>query len=311
MSSREIGAISHDARSRSGAPRTVAIGGGHGLARTLRALRIYAGKITAIVSVADDGGSSGRLREAFGIPAPGDIRRCIGALLPGPSPLGDALEYRFEVGELGGHAFGNVLLAALAATTGDFAAAVAECCSLLRTVGDVVPATEIPVVLKAIVDGREMEGQARIKMTKGVTSVSLVPTDAPVPKAATEAITHADQVVIGPGSLFTSVLAALSPAPIMAALRDSSAERIYVCNLHEQVPETSGFDGAAHVAALIRHGIHPHVVICDSEQIALGEIPTDIHVVERPVAREGGLVHDEHALAAALVLAAHGEGKRD
>lgn len=270
---------------------------------------MYASKITAIVSVADDGGSSGRLREAFGMPAPGDIRRCIGALLPSPSPLGDALEYRFEAGELGGHAFGNVLLAALAATTGDFAAGVAECCSLLRTVGDVVPATDIPVVLGAIVDGRELEGQARIKMTTGVTSVSLIPADAPVPKAATEAIAQADEIIIGPGSLFTSVLAALAPAPITDALHDSLAQRIYVCNLREQVPETIGYDAAAHVAALIRHGIRPDVVICDSGHLPIGDMPPDIRVVERSVAREDGLVHDAHALAAALVLAAHGEGR--
>ncbi|MGA8295664.1 MAG: gluconeogenesis factor YvcK family protein [Acidimicrobiales bacterium] len=284
----------------------VAIGGGHGLARTLGALREYASSVTAVVSVADDGGSSGRLREAFGMPAPGDIRRCIGALLPAPSPLGDALEYRFDVGELGGHAFGNVLLAALSATTGDFAAGVAECCAILQTVGDVVPATDIPVVLKAVVHGFEMEGQARIKMTEGVTSVSLVPEDAPVPRAAIEAIERADQIVMGPGSLFTSVLAALAPRPIGDALRRSSAKRIYVCNLHEQVPETSGFDAAAHVEALIRHEVVPDVVICDPTHIPLGTMPKSVRVVEGALARGDGLVHDEGALAAALFAAGEG-----
>jgi uncharacterized cofD-like protein len=285
-------------------PRAVAIGGGHGLARTLRALRKYASGITAIVSVADDGGSSGRLRDAFGIPAPGDIRRCIGALLPGRSPLGEALEYRFDAGELGGHAFGNVLLAALAGTTGDFAAGVAECCALLQTVGRVVPATDIPVVLKAVVHGSEMEGQVRIKMAEGVTSVSLIPEDAPVPGAAIEEIERADQIVIGPGSLFTSVLAALAPAPIGAALTRASARRIYVCNLHEQVPETSGFDAAQHVAALIRHGVVPDVVVCDPTQMALGAMPEGVRVVSRRVSRSDGLVHDESALAEALAAAA-------
>jgi uncharacterized cofD-like protein len=284
-------------------PRAVAMGGGHGLARTLGALREYASEITAIVSVADDGGSSGRLREAFGLPAPGDIRRCIGALLPGHSPLGDALEYRFEAGELGGHAFGNVLLTALAATTGDFASAVAECCALLRTVGAVVPATEIPVVLKAVVGRSEMEGQARIKMSEGVRSVSLVPDDAPAPRSAIEAIERCDQIVIGPGSLFTSVLAALAPQAINSAVRRSKAETIYVCNLHEQVPETRGFDAAAHVEALARHGVTPDVVIYDPAQIARGEMSREIRVVERAVARDDGLVHDEHALAVALAEA--------
>jgi uncharacterized cofD-like protein len=300
-------ATARDAGLRRDGPRAVAIGGGHGLARTLRALREYAGSITAIVSVADDGGSSGRLREAFGMPAPGDVRRCIGALLPGRSPLGDALEYRFDAGELGGHAFGNVLLTALTATTGDFASAVAECCAILQTVGRVIPATDTPVVLKAVVQGAEMEGQVRIKMTEGVTSVSLVPADAPVPRAAIEAIEWADQIVIGPGSLFTSVLAALAPAPIGAAFSRSRARRIYVCNLHEQVPETNGFDAAAHVEALIRHGVEPDVVVCDPEQIALGAMPKGVRVVSRHVARAGGLVHDEHALAAALIVAGLGE----
>ena len=263
----------------------------------------YASSITAIVSVADDGGSSGRLREAFGMPAPGDIRRCIGALLPARSPLGDALEYRFEAGELGGHAFGNVLLAALAATTGDFSSGVAECCAVLRTVGSVVPATDLPVVLKATVHGSEMQGQARIKMTEGVTSVSLIPEDAPVPVAAIEAIENADQIVIGPGSLFTSVLAALAPSPIGAALSRTSAQRIYVCNLHEQVPETSGFDAAAHVAALIRHGVVPDVVICDPEQMELGALPEGVRVVLSSVASRHGFVHDERALARALITA--------
>jgi uncharacterized cofD-like protein len=287
-------------------PRVVAIGGGHGLARTLGALRVYAGAITAIVSVADDGGSSGRLREAFGLPAPGDVRRCIGALLPARSPLGDALEYRFESGELGGHAFGNLLLAALAATAGDFVAAVAECCELLRTVGSVVPATADPVVLKALVHGAEMEGQARIKMSEGVTSVSIVPEDAAAPDSAIDAIEHADQIVIGPGSLFTSVLAALAPVQIAQAVGRSHARRIYVCNLHEQVPETAGYDVAAHVAALVRHGVFPDVVVFDDRQIARGTMPIPIEVVARPVARRDGLMHDERALAAALIASGRG-----
>lgn len=295
---------------RADGPRVVAIGGGHGLARTLGAVRRYAGVITAIVSVADDGGSSGRLREAFGLPAPGDIRRCIGALLPGPSPLGDALEYRFESGELGGHAFGNLLLAALASTTGDFVTAVGECCALLRTVGTVVPATAAPVVLKAVVQGNEMEGQARIKMSEGVTSVSLVPEDAGVPGAAIDAIRNADQIIIGPGSLFTSVLAALAPFEIAKALRLCRGRRIYVCNLHEQIPETSGFDAAAHVAALVRHGVSPDVVVCDDHQIPLGAMPDDIDVVARELARSDGLVHDERALADALEGATSARGVR-
>ncbi|HLX78140.1 MAG TPA: gluconeogenesis factor YvcK family protein [Acidimicrobiales bacterium] len=287
-----------------GGPSVVAIGGGHGLARTLGALRRYAGEITAVVSVADDGGSSGRLREAFGIPAPGDIRRCIGALLPGRSPLGEALEYRFKQGELGGHAFGNLFLAALAAMTGDFVSGVAECCAVLETVGAVVPATADPVVLKATVDGNEMRGQARIKMTAGVTSVALVPDDAPVPKAAVAALERADQIVIGPGSLYTSILAALAPRPIAAAIARSDALLIYVCNLREQVPETSGYDVTDHVAALVSHGITPDVVVCDSGALVLSAIPDEMRVVDRTLSDASGTAHDEDLLAEALLEAA-------
>lgn len=286
-----------------GGPRVVAVGGGHGLARTLGALRRYAGEITAVVSVADDGGSSGRLRAAFGIPAPGDVRRCIGALLPRPSPLGDSLEYRFESGELGGHAFGNVLLAALAATTGDFVAGVAECCALLSTVGMVIPATNDPVVLKAEVEGRELHGQARITAMSGVTSVSLVPADPTVPKAAVAALERADQIVVGPGSLYTSVLAALAPHEIASAIDRARASRIYVCNLHAQVPETEGYDVGRHVAALEAHGFRPDVVVCDTTQLAAGSVAEGVLVVDRRLARPGGSVHDEDKLAAALVEA--------
>src|SRR5271166_5742741 len=144
------------------APRVVAIGGGHGLAQTLRAARQYAGELTAVVSVADDGGSNDRLRELLGIPAPGDLRRCIGALLPEPSPLGEALEHRFVSGELAGHAFGNLLIAALAATTGDFVTGVEEGARVLGAVGRVLPATETPVVLTAETASGELIGQVRV-----------------------------------------------------------------------------------------------------------------------------------------------------
>jgi uncharacterized cofD-like protein len=281
----------------------VAIGGGHGQAASLRAIKRYAGEVTAIVSVADDGGSSGRLRELLGIPAPGDIRMCIGALLPDGSAEVKALEHRFEVGELDGHALGNLVIAALVATTGDFVAAVDEACRMLGTAGRVLPATQDPVVLKADISGAEMRGQVRIMEAGHIRHVSLVPLGSQPPQAALDAIAAADQIVIGPGSLYTSVLAAC----VVPAIRDAieaagmrGAQRVYVSNLREQPPETSGYDVAAHVAALRLHGVQVDVVLADSSGIALGRVSESLHVETLPLAEGNGRVHSVEALAEAL-----------
>lgn len=282
-------------------PRVVAIGGGHGLATTLRALRRYAGTITAVVSVADDGGSSGRLRELLGIPAPGDLRKCLGALLPASSPLGRALEHRFEAGELAGHAFGNLLLAALAATTGDFVAGVEEAARLLGAVGRVYPATCTPVVLRATAEDGEVEGQVRVMAARRIRRLALVPADAPSPAPVLEALRAADQVVIGPGSLYTSVLAALLPEQLRRALEESSAQKVYVANLREQVAETEGYDVAAHLEALLAHGVRPDVVLADPAP-ALGVLPRGTPVVLAPVSGPGAGAHDPVRLGDALDL---------
>jgi uncharacterized cofD-like protein len=281
----------------------VAIGGGHGQAASLRAIKRYAGDVTAIVSVADDGGSSGRLRELLGIPAPGDIRMCIGALLPDGSAVVKALEHRFDVGELDGHALGNLVIAALVATTGDFAAAVDETCRMLGTAGRVLPATQDPVVLKADISGAEMRGQVRIMEAGHIRRVSLVPLGSQPPEAALDAIAAADQIVIGPGSLYTSVLAAC----VVPAIRDAieaagerGAQRVYVSNLHEQPPETTGYDVAAHVAALRLHGIQVDVVLADASGIALGRVSESLHVETLPLAADNGRVHSVEPLAEAL-----------
>jgi len=282
-----------------GGPRVVAIGGGHGLARSLGAARRYAGEISAIVSVADDGGSSGRLREALGIPAPGDVRRCITALLPGPSPLGESLEHRFHGGELEGHAFGNLLLAALSAASGGFVGGIAETCALLGTVGRVLPATEEPVTLVAQAAEGELAGQVRIMGTPGIRRVSLDPPAIAAAPEALAAIARADQLVLGPGSLYTSILAALAPAGMTEAIAASPARVVYVGNLAEQT-ETTGYDVAAHVAALAAHGVVPDVVLADTSRLALGALGGRSCVVEAPLAAASGAVHDEALLAAAL-----------
>jgi uncharacterized cofD-like protein len=280
-------------------PRVVALGGGHGLAASLRAVRQYASEVTAIVSVADDGGSSGRLREAFGIPAPGDVRRCLVALGDAESLWGKAFEYRFQTGELEGHAFGNLVITGLAASTGDFTTALSEAGRLVKAVGRVLPATAGPVVLKADVAGEEVVGQVRVQGAHGPKSrVSLVPADAEPPADAMAAILAADQVILGPGSLYTSVLAVTAVPALRAALASRRAGRIYVCNLRPQVPETSGFDVAAHVRALRDQGVDVDMVIHDPLWMPTGILDTP--VIEAAVGRPDGLAHDPGRLAAVL-----------
>jgi uncharacterized cofD-like protein len=277
----------------------VALGGGHGLAATLRAARQYAAEVTAIVSVADDGGSSGRLREAFGIPAPGDVRRCLVALGDEESMWGRAFEYRFQAGELAGHALGNLLITGLAAASGDFATALREAGCLVGAVGRVLPATAGPVSLKAEVAGQEVVGQVRVQDADGPKSrVSLVPTDAAPPPDAVAAIEEADQVVLGPGSLYTSVLAVTAVPALRRALEARQGGRVYVCNLRPQIPETAGFDAAAHVEALRDHGVMVDTVVHDPSHMPAGSL--DMPVVQAAVARSDGLAHDPGRLAIVL-----------
>lgn len=297
------------ARRHADGPSVVAIGGGHGLARSLGAARRYARSITAVVSVADDGGSSGRLRRDLAIPAPGDVRRALVALLPEDTPLGRALGHRFGAGELEGHAFGNLLLAALAAERGDFVTGLAEACRILGTVGAVIPASEVPVVLSAEASGHAVEGQVRIMGARDISGVRLIPSNAAAPPAAIAAIAAADQIIIGPGSLYTSILAALAPVGVTDAISASGAQTVYIANLNEQIPETEGYDVGRHVAALVAHGITPDVVVADVRAIAIGEIPREVAIEIAELAGPNGAVHNEGALGSVLA-AVYAEGRR-
>ena len=276
----------------------VAIGGGHGLAATLRAARVYAGDICAIVSVADDGGSSGRLRHAFAIPAPGDLRRCLVALGDADSLWGRAFEHRFDAGELEGHALGNLVIAGLAATDADFLGALDEAGRLVGAVGRVLPATSNPVVLKAEAAGGEVRGQVAVATAGRIARVSLVPPDAEPPPGVLDALAAADQIVLGPGSLFTSVLAAAVVPAIREAIAAARAPTVYVCNLRPQPPETADYDVAAHVAALMAHGVVPDVVLWDPAAMAAGDVA--LPTVAAELARPGADGHDPARLAAAL-----------
>jgi len=261
--------------------RVVAIGGGHGLAVTLRAAATYAQSLTAVVTVADDGGSSGRLREATGLPAMGDIRRCLSALAE-PAVLGEMFEHRFTE-ELHGHALGNLVIAALAQRVG-FRAAIDELGRLLSVPARVLPATEEPVELVAVTGAGIVHGQVAIQQSTGIKRVSLEPSDPKADPDAVAAIEHADQIVVGPGSLFTSVLAALAVPGIRDAVARSQAPVVYVSNLRPQLPETDGFTPSACVDALHDHGVVPDVVIADPA-----------------LARADGRAHDPALLARALL----------
>jgi len=207
-------------------------------------------------------------------------------------------EHRFKAGELEGHAFGNLLIAAIADYTGDFEVALHETGRLLGLDGRVFPATCEPVVLKAEVEGTSVEGQVAVSNAGRISGVSLQPPDPRTPKAALEAIADADQIVIGPGSLFTSILAVIAVPAIRHAVAEARGNKVYVCNLRPQEPETAGFDVAAHVTALTAHGLQVDVVLCHPDALPMGDV--DVAVVEAPVAMPDLAEHDPVLLAEAL-----------
>jgi uncharacterized cofD-like protein len=280
-------------------PAVVALGGGHGTAVTLRAARRYARLVTAVVSVADDGGSSGRLREILNVVALGDLRKCLVALAAEDSALARAFEHRFDEGELAGHALGNLILAGLVEATGDLVTGVRAAADLLGAEGDVLPATVERVVLKAESGSGQVAGQVAVSRAGNIDTVSLVPGDSRPPLLAVERILAADQIVIGPGSLFTSVLAAAAVGEIADAVARSSGQRVYVCNLRPQHPETAGFDVASHLEALSRHNVSVDVVLCDTSQgMPLGNL--GISALDIPLTDGNALVHSPVRLAHAL-----------
>jgi uncharacterized cofD-like protein len=216
-----------------------------------------------------------------------------------------AFEHRFEDGELAGHALGNLMLAGLVDAAGDLVTGIDEAAALLGAAGRVLPATTEPVVLKAEAGDGEVAGQVAVSSAGRIRRVSLVPADSHPPPEAIEALRHADQVIIGPGSLYTSVLAAAAIPGIAEAIQHTAARRIYVCNLHPQEPETSGYDVAAHVRALSEHAVPIDVVLCDTSTgmtlDGLDELDgADMEVVDVPLSTHGGYAHDPGRLAEAL-----------
>lgn len=233
-------------------PRITALGGGTGLASLLRGLKRTPAELTAIVTVADDGGSSGRLRRELGVLPPGDIRNCLVALADDESLMGRLFQHRFADGDLSGHPFGNLFLAALAEVTGDFDTAIEECSHVLKIRGSVLPSTLQHVRLWAErVDGAHVCGETNI--AAGVGACTRVWLDPP-PAAhapAVAAIHDADMVVLGPGSLFTSVLPHLAVPEIARALATTRAMRVYVCNVMTQPGETDGMSASDHLRPIL------------------------------------------------------------
>lgn len=237
-------------------PRIVAVGGGTGLSTLLRGLKGYSANITAIVAVADDGGSSGRLRQQLGIAPPGDIRNCIAALADAEPLMTQLMQYRFPPGSgLDDHAFGNLFIAAMTAVTGDFEEAVRESNRVLAVRGQVLPATSVPLNLAAVLaSGRRLEGQAAITHAEEpIDHVMIEPADVRANPEALERMLEADMIVVGPGSLYSSVLPNLLISDIRDALAAASGLRVYVCNVATQPGETGSFSAAAHLEALFDH----------------------------------------------------------
>jgi uncharacterized cofD-like protein len=240
-------------RRRSKGPKIVALGGGTGLSTLLRGLKNYSTNITAVVTVADDGGSSGKLRRDFGVLPPGDIRNCIAALADEEKLLTELFQYRFSAGEgLEGHSFGNLFLTAMSDITGDLEQGIAASSKVLAIQGRVLPATLCHVDLWAeMADGRTIRGESRITEADGqIVKIGCMPENPPALPAVIKAIEEADFIIIGPGSLYTSVIPNLLVPEIAKAIERSKVPCVYICNIMTQPGETTGYRVSDHIKAI-------------------------------------------------------------
>jgi len=236
-------------------PKIVVVGGGTGLSTLLRGLKPYSSNLTAIVTVADDGGSSGRLRREIGGIPPGDIRNCIAALADEEKLITELFQYRFDAGEgLSGHSFGNLFLTAMTAVTGDIERSIAACSKVLAVRGQVLPATLEDVSLWAdLEDGRRIEGESNITEARGrIVRVGCTPAKPRALPRAIQAIEEADAIVIGPGSLYTSIIPNLLVPEIVQAIARRKIPKVYVCNIMTEPGETDGYTVADHIRAIDR-----------------------------------------------------------
>jgi len=264
-------------------PKITVIGGGSGLPNLLRGLKHYTSNISAIVTVADDGGSSGRLRNELGILPPGDIRNCLVALADSEDVMRQLMDYRFESdGQLDGHSFGNILIAALAGIGGDFARGVEVAGELLAIRGRVIPSTLSNVTLVgSTVSGETLIGETRVgNSSDRLRSLTLTPANPTAHPEAVRAIEDADLIVIGPGSLFTSIVPNLLISGISAALADSPAIKVYVCNVAEEPAQTEGYSVLDHVN-IVRHygGENSINAVLANSNLPGGETPAGLDFI--------------------------------
>ncbi len=311
-------------------PRIVAIGGGTGLSTMLRGLKRHTNNLTAIVTVADDGGGSGVLRQELGMLPPGDIRNCLEALANVEPLMSELLHYRFTEGSLRGQSFGNLFLAALNGISGSFDQAVSRMSQVLAITGTVLPVTTTDVQLEAeFENGARVLGESKIFYCKKredcrIRRVRLIPERPPALAPAIAAIEEADMILLGPGSLYTSIIPNLLVDGIAEAILRSDALKIYIANVMTQEGETEGYSNADHIRAIFQHsatglfhlclvnsGTIPHDVLGSYAQEGAEPLRFDktacaelgVELVSRPVStvRDGLVRHDPELLAAALL----------
>ncbi len=326
-------------KTRKHGPRIAVIGGGHGLSNMLRGLKEYTENLSAIVTVADDGGGSGALRQDLGMPPPGDIRNCLTALANTEPLMKRLMDYRFQEGSLAGQSFGNLFLAALNGISPSFDSAVRRMSEVLAITGRVLPVTTADVQLEArFENGASVVGESKIFYCKKkedcrITQVRLLPEHPKALPEALSALAEADMIVLGPGSLYTSIIPNLLVDGIVEAIQASSALKIYVCNVMTQEGETEGYTASDHIAAIFQHSADRLFHLC---LVNSAPIPEDaaaryaqegaellrydadrcaalgVELVSRPVAvmQDGYVRHDPDRLARELILLHAGRSVR-
>lgn len=239
--------------------KIVVIGGGTGLSTMLRGLRMHTHNITAVVTVADDGGSSGRLRNDLGMLPMGDVRNCVGALADTEPILSELLSFRFSEGTLKDHSFGNIMLAALNEMSDSFEEAVCKLNHIMGVIGKVYPVTNDTVDLRAVLeDGTVIDGESKIGTyrsgeNKGISRLHIVPENPKPVDGVIKAIEEAEVIVLGPGSLYTSIIPNLLVDGVTEAIKASRAKKVYVCNIMTQPGETDGYSVCDHLRAIEKH----------------------------------------------------------
>ena len=291
----------YDPAPREHGPKITVIGGGHGLSNMLRGLKQYTEHISAIVTVADDGGSSGMLRQDLGMPPPGDIRNCLEALANTEPLMRELMRYRFKDGSLAGQSFGNLFIAALNGISPSFDAAVTRMSQVLAITGRVLPVTTADVQLEAeFENGASVIGESKIFYCKKqedcrITKVRLLPENAAALPAAVAAIQEADILVLGPGSLYTSIIPNLLVKGIVEAIQSADALKIYVANVMTQEGETEGYTVSDHIQALFQHSVPNLFDLC-----LVNSAPIPQEIADRYAEEGAALLHYDAEACGAL-----------